>query len=46
MTLSRASCRSTVKELIDAGKAKHFGLSETGPRTFRGAHPGRPVGTQ
>jgi aryl-alcohol dehydrogenase-like predicted oxidoreductase len=46
MTLSRASCRSTVKELIDAGKAEYFGLSETGPQTIRGAQPGRPVGTQ
>ena len=29
---------STVKELITAGKVKHFGLSEAGARTIRRAH--------
>ncbi|MFE7930049.1 aldo/keto reductase [Streptomyces sp. NPDC057456] len=28
----------TVKELIDAGKVKYFGLSEAGPETIRKAH--------
>jgi aryl-alcohol dehydrogenase-like predicted oxidoreductase len=42
MTLSRASCRSAVKELINAGKVKHFGLSETGPQTICGAQVVRP----
>jgi aryl-alcohol dehydrogenase-like predicted oxidoreductase len=28
----------TVKELIDAGKVKHFGLSEAGVQTIRRAH--------
>ncbi|WDF31979.1 aldo/keto reductase [Arthrobacter agilis] len=28
----------TVKELIDAGKVKYFGLSEAGPETMRRAH--------
>jgi aryl-alcohol dehydrogenase-like predicted oxidoreductase len=28
----------TVKELITAGKVKHFGLSEAGARTIRRAH--------
>lgn len=46
MTLSRASCRSTVKELIDAGKAKCFGLSETGPQVILGAQAVRPVSGQ
>ncbi|MGQ4387481.1 aldo/keto reductase [Streptomyces sp. SAS_270] len=40
---SRASCRSTVKERIDAGKAKYFGLSETGPQTIRRAQAVQPV---
>ena len=29
---------STVKELIQAGKVKHFGLSESGVKTIRRAH--------
>jgi aryl-alcohol dehydrogenase-like predicted oxidoreductase len=30
----------TVKELIQHGKVKHFGLSEAGVRTIRRAHAG------
>ena len=33
----------TVKELVDAGKVKHFGLSEAGPTTIRRAHAVQPV---
>lgn len=33
----------TVKDLIKEGKAKHFGLSEAGPRTIRRAHAVHPV---
>ncbi len=33
----------TVKELIHAGKVKHFGLSEAGARTIRRAHAVLPV---
>lgn len=33
----------TVKELIQAGKVKHFGLSEPGPQTVRRAHAVQPV---
>lgn len=33
----------TVKELIQAGKVKHFGLSEAGVETIRRAHAGQPV---
>ncbi|QDU54993.1 aldo/keto reductase [Aeoliella mucimassa] len=32
-----------VKELIDAGKVKYFGLSEAGPETVRRAHAVQPV---
>jgi aryl-alcohol dehydrogenase-like predicted oxidoreductase len=32
-----------VKELIDAGKVKHFGLSEAGVQTIRRAHSVQPV---
>jgi len=32
-----------VKELIEAGKVKHFGLSEAGVRTIRRAHAIQPV---
>lgn len=32
-----------VKELIDAGKVKHFGLSEAGAGTIRRAHAVQPV---
>ncbi|MFZ0662930.1 MAG: aldo/keto reductase [Acidobacteriaceae bacterium] len=32
-----------VKELIQAGKVKHFGLSEAGAQTIRRAHPVQPV---
>ena len=32
-----------VKELIQAGKVKHFGLSEAGTRTIRRAHSVQPV---
>src|SRR6476469_7982837 len=33
----------TVKELIDAGKVRHFGLSEAGVETIRRAHAVQPV---
>lgn len=33
----------TVKELIQAGKVKHFGLSEAGPASIRSAHAVQPV---
>jgi len=33
----------TVKELIQAGKVKHFGLSEAGVQTIRRAHKVQPV---
>jgi aryl-alcohol dehydrogenase-like predicted oxidoreductase len=33
----------TVKELIQAGKVKHFGLSEPGANTIRRAHAVQPV---
>lgn len=33
----------TVKELIQAGKVRHFGLSEAGPQTIRRAHAVQPV---
>jgi len=33
----------TVKELIQAGKVKHFGLSEAGAQTIRRAHAIQPV---
>ncbi len=33
----------TVKELIKAGKVKHFGLSEAGANTIRRAHAVQPV---
>ncbi|ROR45812.1 aldo/keto reductase [Kitasatospora cineracea] len=33
----------TVKELIDAGKVRYFGLSEAGPETLRRAHAVQPV---
>jgi len=33
----------TVKELIQEGKVKHFGLSEAGARTIRRAHAVQPV---
>jgi aryl-alcohol dehydrogenase-like predicted oxidoreductase len=32
-----------VKELIEAGKVKHFGLSEAGAKTIRRAHTVQPV---
>jgi aryl-alcohol dehydrogenase-like predicted oxidoreductase len=32
-----------VKDLIEAGKVKHFGLSEAGTRTIRRAHAVQPV---
>jgi aryl-alcohol dehydrogenase-like predicted oxidoreductase len=32
-----------VKDLITAGKVKHFGLSEAGPQTIRRAHAVQPV---
>jgi len=33
----------TVKELVDAGKVRHFGLSEAGVETIRRAHAVQPV---
>ena len=33
----------TVGELVDAGKVRHFGLSEAGPETIRRAHATHPV---
>jgi aryl-alcohol dehydrogenase-like predicted oxidoreductase len=33
----------TVKEVIQEGKVKHFGLSEAGVQTIRRAHAARPV---
>jgi aryl-alcohol dehydrogenase-like predicted oxidoreductase len=33
----------TVKELIAAGKVRHFGMSEAGPTTIRRAHAVQPV---
>jgi aryl-alcohol dehydrogenase-like predicted oxidoreductase len=33
----------TVKELIQAGKVKHFGLSEAGANTIRRAHAVQPI---
>lgn len=33
----------TVKELIEAGKVKHFGLSEAGAQTIRRAHAVQPL---
>ena len=33
----------TVKDLIDAGKVRHFGLSEAGPDSIRRAHAVQPV---
>ena len=32
-----------MKDLIEAGKVKHFGLSEAGPRTIRRAHAVQPL---
>ena len=32
-----------VKDLIQAGKVRHFGLSEAGPQTIRRAHAVQPV---
>jgi aryl-alcohol dehydrogenase-like predicted oxidoreductase len=34
---------ATVKELIDDGKVKHFGLSEAGAQTIRRAHAVQPL---
>jgi len=34
---------ATMKELIDEGKVKHFGLSEAGTQTIRRAHAVQPV---
>ncbi|SMF89955.1 hypothetical protein SAMN02982917_6910 [Azospirillum oryzae] len=33
----------TVKELIDAGKVRHFGMSEAGPEAIRRAHAVQPL---
>ena len=37
------SVAGTVKELIDDGRVKHFGLSEAGVQTIRRAHAVQPV---
>jgi aryl-alcohol dehydrogenase-like predicted oxidoreductase len=34
---------TTVKDLIAAGKVRHFGLSEAGAQTIRHAHAVQPV---
>jgi aryl-alcohol dehydrogenase-like predicted oxidoreductase len=33
----------TIKELIDSGKVRHFGMSEASAQTIRGAHAVQPV---
>ena len=33
----------TVKELIEAGKVRHFGMSEAGPASIRSAHAVQPL---
>ena len=38
-----ADVAGTVKQLIQAGKVKHFGLSEAGVQTIRRAHAVQPV---
>jgi aryl-alcohol dehydrogenase-like predicted oxidoreductase len=38
-----ADVAGAVKELIEAGKVKHFGLSEPGAQTIRRAHAVQPV---
>ena len=38
-----AEVAGTVKELIGAGKVRHFGLSEAGPASIRQAHAVQPV---
>lgn len=38
-----ADVAGAVKELIQEGKVKHFGLSEAGAKTIRGAHAVQPV---
>ena len=38
-----ADVAGTVKELIQAGKVGHFGLSEAGPSSIRQAHAVQPV---
>ena len=38
-----SSAAGTVKELIAAGKVRHFGLSEAGVQTIRRAHAVQPV---
>ena len=38
-----ADVAGTVKELIEQGKVKHFGLSEAGVQTIRRAHAVQPV---
>ena len=37
------SVAGAVRELIDAGKVRYFGLSEAGPETIRRAHAVQPV---
>jgi len=39
----REDVAGTVKELIQAGKVKHFGLSEAGVKTIRRAHAVQPL---
>lgn len=42
-TLPMEDVAGTVKQLIDAGKVKYFGLSEAGPDAIRRAHSVQPV---
>lgn len=42
-TVAIEDVAGTVKELIDAGKVRHFGLSEAGANTIRRAHAVHPV---
>ena len=36
-------CADTIKELIEQGKVRHFGLSEAGVQTIRRAHTVQPL---
>lgn len=41
-TRSLPACQLALKEPIDAGKVRYFGLSEAGPETLREAHAVQP----
>ncbi|MGE8063185.1 aldo/keto reductase [Pseudomonas sp. NPDC089547] len=43
LTVPIEDVAGTIKELIQAGKVLHFGLSEPSPRTIRRAHAVQPV---